>query len=116
MNTQTIFTCRVELVLDIKPDSLPVLQEVNYDLRLPKPGPLNKDLYLDTNEMPTAGGIKMISNALIHGLAANIKAGDTMSLWKPEDHIEWVFNELKRAIATDASEFVPGTNKFRTSD
>lgn len=115
MNTETIFTCRVELVLDIQPNSPPCLKEVNYDLRLPKPGPLKEDMYLDRHNMPTSAGIKVISNALIYALASNIKAADTMSLWKPEEHIEWVLNELHRAIGAGA-ELVLGSNKFRTKD
>lgn len=114
MKHEAIFTCKVELVLNVPPGSPPSLEEVNYDLRLPKPGPLNESIYLDAEKMPTGAGIKIISNALIQALAANVKAADSMSLWKPEEHIEWIFNEINRALNA-GGKHIPGTNHFKTS-
>lgn len=113
MKSQTIFKCRVELVLDIPPGELPVLKEVNYDLRLPQPGPLKESMYLDADMMPTGAGIKVISNAFVQALVSNVQAADTMSLWKPEEHIEWIISEFQRALAAGAT-YKSGINSFKS--
>jgi hypothetical protein len=110
---QTIFAMKVELELSIPEGQPPALKEVRYDLTLPKPGRIQESAYLDADKMPTAAGIKMISNGFIHGLASNIQAADASGLWNKQDHILWVLSELERALEAGA-EFVPGKNYFKT--
>ena len=110
---ETIFVIKTELVLNVPANQPVSLKEVSYNLEMPAPGSLQKSAYLDKDQMPTSAGVKMIANAFVQGLAANIQAGDNMGLWHREDHLQWLHRELDRAIAA-GGEKLPGEQFFKT--
>lgn len=68
------------------------------DLRLEISGNLDKSQYLDGKGLPRKDAMKPITNALIHGLIANMRMCAHKGWWKEGDHMKYVMEQLERAF------------------
>lgn len=58
-------------------------------------GALDKSKYLDKDDLPTADGVKALSNVFVQGLVGNIHHAHSKGYWKDADHIRYIIAELE---------------------
>lgn len=70
---------------------------------------LDKKQYLDEDDLPTAAGVKALTNVFIQGLVGNIHHANEKGYWNDAEHIRYIISELERGFVqiakTDKSNF-----------
>ncbi len=74
----------------------PKLKETKIQLDLS--ANLDHSMYFDKNGLPNKDGSKILTNAFVHGLVANIHNAQRMGYWKDADHLRWIIDELQRGF------------------
>lgn len=111
--TESIFTAHSQIILSSNGPGQPAaVKEFNFGLEATIPGPLLERDYKDAHGHHTNGGIKVLTNALVLGLAGNIRAAEAANKWTRKDHIDFALNELSRAVTSDVVIF-PGEHFYR---
>lgn len=63
---------------------------------------MDKSMYLDKYDLPTAYGSKVLTNVLVQGLIANIHSANNNGFWKDHEHMKYIISELERGFVTIA--------------
>jgi hypothetical protein len=70
---------------------------------------LDRKKYLDEDDLPTAMGVKALTNVFIQGLVGNIHHAREKGYWNDSEHIRYIIAELERGFVENA---ITGTSTF----
>jgi len=73
----------------------------DFNLRVSKE--LDPKQYLDSEDLPTQAGSKVLSNVLIQGLVGNIHLAHEKGFRDSAEHLRWIISELERGFVTVAN-------------
>lgn len=63
---------------------------------------LERKQYLDKEDLPTADGVKALTNVFIQGLVGNIHHAHNKGYWTDAEHIRYIISELERGFVQNA--------------
>lgn len=76
----------------------PTSKHVATDFRLDISNNLDKEIYLDEEELPTKAGIKPLTQAFVQGLVGNIHMAHQKGYWDSAAHFRYIIDELQRGF------------------
>jgi hypothetical protein len=65
--------------------------------------PLNRNVYLDKDDLPNQEGSKVLSNVLIQGLVGNIHLAHNNEWRDSAEHLRWIISELEKGFVAIAN-------------
>lgn len=80
-----------------------ISKHIHTDFNLSVSNNLDKNHYLDEDDLPTAAGTKSLTVTLIQGLVGNIHQADQKGYWESADHLRYIIKELERGFAAVAT-------------
>jgi hypothetical protein len=96
------FEAKVVLTLEHKKGA-ETSKHVSTDFNLKVIGPLQRNQYLDAEDLPTEAGSKVLSNVLVQGLVGNIHMAHEKGFRDSAEHLRWIISELERGFVTVAN-------------
>ncbi len=71
---------------------------LSVDLQLELSPKLDETIYYNPDGKANQEGIQALTNTFIYGLAANVNYGHQSGQWDKEQHLAYIFMEIKRGI------------------
>lgn len=96
------FEAKVVLTLEHK-KGMATSKHVATDFNLDVIGELDRKKYLDSDDLPTKEGSRVLSNVLIQGLVGNIHLAHEKGFRDSAEHLRWIISELERGFVTVAN-------------
>lgn len=60
--------------------------------------PINRDSYLDEDDLPNKDGSRVLSNVLVQGLIGNIHMAHDNGFRDSAEHLRWIIAELEKGF------------------
>jgi hypothetical protein len=96
------FEAKVVLNLEHK-KGMKTSKHITTDFNLDVIGDLDKNQYLDKEDLPTEAGSKVLSNVLVQGLIGNIHLAHEKGFRDSAEHLRWIISELERGFISVAN-------------
>lgn len=64
---------------------------------------LDRKQYLDEEDLPTAAGVKALTNLFVQGLVGNVHHAHQKGYWNDAEHIRYIISELERGFVQIAN-------------
>ena len=96
------FEGRVLLTLDYEP-GMPSSKHVATNFNLDVSGNVDRDMYLDGEDLPTPEGSRALSHVLIQGLVGNIHFAHEKEFRDSAEHLRWIISELEKGFVAVAN-------------
>jgi hypothetical protein len=96
------FEAKVVLTLEHK-QGMATSKHVATDFNLEVDKQLDRKQYLDSEDLPTEAGSKVLSNILVQGLVGNIHMAHEKGFRDSAEHLRWIISELERGFVTVAN-------------
>lgn len=91
------FEAKVVLTLEHQ-KGMTTSKHVATDFNLDVSKELNREMYLDKEDLPTESGSKTLSNVLVQGLIGNIHLAHERGFRDSAEHLRWIISELERGF------------------
>jgi len=91
------FEAKVVLTLEHQ-KGMTTSRHVATDFNLDVSKELNREMYLDKEDLPTEAGSKTLSNVLVQGLIGNIHLAHERGFRDSAEHLRWIISELERGF------------------
>lgn len=96
-NMEFSFRAECLLTLEHKKESNKS-KHISTDINLYLSDGLNKDIYLDKEDLPTKEGSHVLTNVLTQGLIANIHYCHELGFRDSAEHLRFIISELERGF------------------
>ncbi len=96
------FEAKVVLTLEHKKE-MTTSKHIATDFNLEVSDNLERNQYLDKEDLPTEAGSKVLSNVLVQGLVGNIHLAHERGFRDSAEHLRWIISELERGFITVAN-------------
>lgn len=78
-------------------------KHVSTDFNLEVGQNLKRELFLDMEDLPTAVGVKALTQCFVQGLVGNIHYAHNQDFWDSALHLRYIIAELERGFSTVAN-------------